>query len=51
MIQTLVLDLQTVIPNVHLIIDLLELVLRNSLMSFDKEYFQQSFDKDYHVRE
>ena len=43
MIQKLVFDFQTVIPNDHLIIDLLELVLRNSLMSFDKEYFQQIF--------
>ena len=37
-------DFQTIIPNAHLIIDLLGLVLRKSLMSFEKEYFQQIFD-------
>ena len=42
-IQKLVFDFQTVIPNAHLIIDLLGLILQNSLMSFDKEYFQQIF--------
>ena len=42
-IQKVVFDFQTVIPNAHLIIDLLGLVLRNSLMSFEQEYFQQSF--------
>ena len=30
---------QNVIPNAHFIIELLEIVLKNSLMSFDKEYF------------
>ena len=35
--------LYTLIPNAHLIIDLLGLVLQNSLMSFDKEYVQQFF--------
>ena len=43
MIQKLVFDYQNVIPNTHLIIDLLGLVLRNSIMSFDREYFQQIF--------
>ena len=44
MIQKLgmVFDFQMVIPNAHLIIDLLGLVLRNSLMNFDKEYCQKS---------
>ena len=34
---------QDVIPNANFIIELLEIVLRNSLMSFDGEYFQQIF--------
>ena len=40
----MVFDFQNVIPNAHLIIDLLGLVLQNSLLSFDREYFQQIFD-------
>ena len=43
MIQKLVVDFQMIISNAHLIIDLLVLVLRNSPMSVDKEYFQQIF--------
>ena len=43
MIQKLVFDYQNVTPNAYLIIDLLGLVLRNSLLSFDREYFQQIF--------
>ena len=43
MIRSLVLDFQNVIPNAHFIVELLGLVLRNSLMSFDREYFQQNF--------
>ena len=34
---------QNVISNAHFIIELLDIVLKNSLMSFDKEYFQQIF--------
>ena len=36
-------DFQNVISKSHFIIDLLALVLRNSLMSFDGEYFQEDF--------
>ena len=43
MMKTLVFQFQKVIPNAHFVIDLLELVLKNSLMTFDKEYFQQIF--------
>ena len=42
-IQKLMFDFQTVIPNAHLIINLLGLVLRQSLVSFDIEYFQHFF--------
>ena len=34
---------QNVILNAHYVIELLEIVLKNSLMTFDKEYFQQIF--------
>ena len=34
---------ENVIPNTNFIIELLEIVLRNSLMTFDGEYFQQIF--------
>ena len=43
MMKKLVFQFQNVIPNAHFVIDLLELVLKNSLMTFDKEYFQQIF--------
>ena len=43
MSQRLVFDFQNAIPNAHFIIELLGLVLRNSLMSFDREYFQKLF--------
>ena len=41
MIQKQVFDFQMVIPNAHLIIDLLGLVFQNGHMSFDREHFQQ----------
>ena len=31
------------IPNTNFIIELLEIILKNSLMLFDREYFQQIF--------
>ena len=43
MIKRLVFLYQNVIQNAHFIIELLDIVLKNSLMSFDKEYFQQIF--------
>ena len=43
MIKRLVFLYQNVIQNTHFIIELLDIVLKNSLMSFDKEYFQQIF--------
>ena len=43
MMKKLVFQFQNVIQNAHFVIDLLELVLKNSLMTFDKEYFQQIF--------
>jgi len=33
-------DFQTVIPNAHFVIELLDFVLNSSLMVFDGEYFQ-----------
>ena len=41
--KILVFQYQNVISNAHFIIELLDIVLKNSLMSFDKEYFQQIF--------
>ena len=43
MMKKLVFQFQNVIPNAHFVIELLEIVLKNSLMTFDKEYFQQIF--------
>ena len=43
MMKKLVFQFQNVIQNAHFVIDLLDLVLKNSLMTFDKEYFQQIF--------
>ena len=43
MIKRLVFQYQYVILNAHFIIELLDIVLKNSLMTFDKEYFQQIF--------
>ena len=43
MIKRLVFQYQNVISNAHFIIELLDIVLKNSLMTFDKEYFQQIF--------
>ena len=39
----LVNEYQEVIPNANFIIELLEIILKNSLMTFDGEYFQQIF--------
>ena len=43
MMKKLVFQFQNVISNAHFVIELLEIVLKNSLMTFDKEYFQQIF--------
>ena len=43
LMKELVLEYKEVLTNADLIIDLLELVLENSLMVFHKEYFQQIF--------
>ena len=43
MMKRLVFQFQNVISNAHFVIELLEIVLKNSLMTFDKEYFQQIF--------
>ena len=43
MMKKLVFQFQNVIPNAHFVIELLEIVLKNSLMTFDKEYFRQIF--------
>ena len=42
-IQEFVEEYQEVIPNANFIVELLEIILKNSLMSFDGEYFQQIF--------
>ena len=42
-IKELVEEYRNVIPNANFIVELLEIVLRNSLMTFDGEYFQQIF--------
>ena len=42
-IKELVEEYQEVIPNANFIVELLEIILKNSLMSFDGEYFQQIF--------
>ena len=42
-IRELVNEYRDVIPNANFIIRLLEIVLKNSLMTFDGEYFQQIF--------
>ena len=39
-IKKLCFDFQTVIPNAHFVIELLDFVLNSSLMVFDGEYFQ-----------
>jgi len=41
--KKLVFQFQNVTPNAHFVIELLDIVLKNSLMTFDKEYFQQNF--------
>ena len=41
--KRLVFQYQSVISNARFILELLDIVLKNSLMSFDKEYFQQIF--------
>ena len=43
MMKKMVFQFQNVISNAHFVIELLEIVLKNSLMTFDKEYFQQIF--------
>ena len=43
MMKGLVLEYKDIITNADFIIDLLEVVLKNSLMEFDGEYFQQIF--------
>ena len=41
--KELVNEYQDVIPNANFIVELLQIILKNSLMSFDGEYFQQIF--------
>ena len=41
--KELVFEFKDVISNADFIIDLLEIVLKNSLMEFQGEYFQQMF--------
>ena len=41
--KRLVFQFQNVISNAHFIMELLDIVLKNSLMTFDREYFQQIF--------
>ena len=41
--KKLVFQFQNVIPNAHFVIELLDIVLKNSLMSFDKDHFQKKF--------
>ena len=43
--KRLVFQFQNVIPNAHFVIELLDIVSKHSLMSFDKEYFQQIFGR------
>ena len=43
LMRELVMEYINVLPNADFIIDLLELVLENSLMEFHGEYFQQIF--------
>ena len=43
MMKELVLEYRNVISNADFIIDLLEIVLENSVMEFHGEYFQQIF--------
>ena len=42
-IKELVEEYKGIIPNANFIIELLEIILKNSLMTFDGEYFQQFF--------
>jgi hypothetical protein len=42
-IKELVLEYSDVIPNAEFVIELLNVILKNSLMSFNGEYFQQIF--------
>ena len=46
-IKILVWKFQDVIPNAEFVVELLEVILKNSLMTFDGEYFQQIFDYGY----
>ena len=39
----LVEEYEHVIPNANFIVEILKIVLKNSLMAFDGEYFQQIF--------
>ena len=43
MMKRLVFQFQNVISNTHFVIELLDIVLKNSLMTFDREYFQEIF--------
>ena len=43
MMKKLVLQFQNVISNAHFVIELLDIFLKNSLMTFDRKYFQQIF--------
>ena len=41
--KKLVLQFQNVISNAHFVIEILDIFLKNSLMTFDRKYFQQIF--------
>ena len=43
MMKKLVLQFQNVISNAHFVIEILDIFLKNSLMTFDRKYFQQIF--------
>ena len=43
MMKRLVFQFQNVISNAQFVVELLEIVLKNSLMTLDNEYFQQIF--------
>ena len=43
LMKKMVFQFQYVISNEYFVIELLEILLKNSLMTFDKEYFQQIF--------
>ena len=43
LMKELMFKFQNIIPNAHVVLELLDLVLKNSLMQINGEYFQQFF--------